>query len=246
MTSRHHLTLNWNIELIHDNNSGNGLSQRVLAEKIQYLTWMEMMQKLRLFTTPQEPQLHNLVSELESKLTDVYIHSIQKKTQLLMTFCKRANVFFCWKVFRFRLSKIKEDEQKRKWFLIILKLVKKLIFWNVTSFCSKIYMTSFICEHLSILNAFQKSRWCSQERFHCIYKDGMKKMTFTSMISFSTIFVQQSFLAMISFSAIKHTIFNRNAEMKVLDANLFHPDQTLLKHNNLKNRFVFTTHGRKR
>jgi Mor family transcriptional regulator len=33
MTSRHHLTLNKKIELIQDNNSGNGLSQRVLAKK---------------------------------------------------------------------------------------------------------------------------------------------------------------------------------------------------------------------
>ncbi|CAF4815678.1 unnamed protein product, partial [Rotaria socialis] len=41
---------------------------------------MEMLSKLHLLATTQESQLHQLISQLESKLTDVYIHSKAKKT----------------------------------------------------------------------------------------------------------------------------------------------------------------------
>jgi hypothetical protein len=40
---------------------------------------MEMMQRLRLLLTIQQPQLHKLISELESKLIDFYIDSKEKK-----------------------------------------------------------------------------------------------------------------------------------------------------------------------
>ncbi len=41
-----------------------------------------MMQRLRLLLTIQQPQLHKLISELESKLIDVYIDSKEKKTAM--------------------------------------------------------------------------------------------------------------------------------------------------------------------
>jgi hypothetical protein len=41
-----------------------------------------MMQRLRFLLTIQQPQLHKLISELESKLIDFYIHSKGKKTTL--------------------------------------------------------------------------------------------------------------------------------------------------------------------
>ena len=41
---------------------------------------VQILQKLRLFVAIQEPQLHPLISELESKLFDLYIDSKKKKT----------------------------------------------------------------------------------------------------------------------------------------------------------------------
>lgn len=40
---------------------------------------LQMTQKLRLFRTTQQPQLHQLISELESKLFDIYIDSKEKR-----------------------------------------------------------------------------------------------------------------------------------------------------------------------
>lgn len=37
---------------------------------------LEMMRKLHLFVSTQQPQLHNLISDLESQFTDIYLHSI--------------------------------------------------------------------------------------------------------------------------------------------------------------------------
>jgi len=54
---------------------------------------MEMIQRLHLLLTIQQPQLHKLISELESKLIDVYIDSKEKnncggflKTELSVCF----------------------------------------------------------------------------------------------------------------------------------------------------------------
>ncbi len=41
-----------------------------------------MMQRHCLLLTIQKPQLHKLISELESKLIDVYIDSKEKKTTI--------------------------------------------------------------------------------------------------------------------------------------------------------------------
>ncbi len=41
-----------------------------------------MMQRHYLLLTIQKPQLHKLISELESKLIDVYIDSKEKKTAM--------------------------------------------------------------------------------------------------------------------------------------------------------------------
>ncbi|CAF1116814.1 unnamed protein product [Rotaria magnacalcarata] len=49
---------------------------------------MEILRKLHLPATIQEPQLHQLISQLESKLTDVYIHSKAKKQTKLEDFFK--------------------------------------------------------------------------------------------------------------------------------------------------------------
>jgi hypothetical protein len=38
-----------------------------------------MMHKLRLLATAQQPQLHKLINELESKLIDFYIDSRNRK-----------------------------------------------------------------------------------------------------------------------------------------------------------------------
>ena len=65
---------------------------------------------------------------------------IRKKTQSTMD-----DFLFCWKFFRFKLIKLKQDELRRKWFLITSKSVKKLIIWNFTSFCIAFtYFLSFI------------------------------------------------------------------------------------------------------
>ncbi|CAF1595941.1 unnamed protein product, partial [Rotaria magnacalcarata] len=50
---------------------------------------MEMIRKLHLLATTQEPQLHQLVNELESKLTGVYIHSKPKRQTILEDFFKQ-------------------------------------------------------------------------------------------------------------------------------------------------------------
>lgn len=36
---------------------------------------LEVMRKLHLFASTQQPQLHNLISDLESQLTDIYLDS---------------------------------------------------------------------------------------------------------------------------------------------------------------------------
>ncbi len=47
-----------------------------------------MMQRLRLLLTIQQPQLRKLISELESKLIDVYIDSKEKKQATMEDFFK--------------------------------------------------------------------------------------------------------------------------------------------------------------
>ncbi len=47
-----------------------------------------MMQGFRLLLTIQQPQLHKLTSELESKLIDVYIDSKEKKQATMEDFLK--------------------------------------------------------------------------------------------------------------------------------------------------------------
>ncbi|CAF1023635.1 unnamed protein product [Rotaria sordida] len=49
----------------------------------------EMIRKLHLLTTTQQPQLHQLINELESKLTDVYINSKTKRQTTLEGFFKQ-------------------------------------------------------------------------------------------------------------------------------------------------------------
>ena len=50
---------------------------------------MEMTRKLHLLATTQQPQLHQLINELESKLTDVYINSKTKRQTTLEGFFKQ-------------------------------------------------------------------------------------------------------------------------------------------------------------
>ncbi len=54
-----------------------------------------MMQRHCLLLTIQKPQLHKLISELESKLIDVYIDSKEKKKQLWKIFLNRIKRLFC-------------------------------------------------------------------------------------------------------------------------------------------------------
>ncbi|CAF2055335.1 unnamed protein product [Rotaria magnacalcarata] len=115
MSSRHDLTLQQKVELINDNVDGNGLSQRKFEHlvecdiKEQYSDYdddddsdrmptespptiteaMKMIRKLHLLATTQEPQLHQLVNELESKLTGVYIHLKPKRQTILEDFFKQ-------------------------------------------------------------------------------------------------------------------------------------------------------------
>ena len=53
---------------------------KIMMLPMTKLVMMIMIQKLRLFGTTQQPQLHELISELESKLIDIYIDSTRKKT----------------------------------------------------------------------------------------------------------------------------------------------------------------------
>jgi hypothetical protein len=60
-----------------DDDHSNPSSPDILSPKITEA--MEMMQRLRLLLTIQQSQLHKLISELESKLVDVYFDSKEEK-----------------------------------------------------------------------------------------------------------------------------------------------------------------------
>ncbi|CAF1023338.1 unnamed protein product [Rotaria sordida] len=47
---------------------------------------MEMTRKLHLLATAQQSQLHPLINEIESKLTDIYISSKEKRQTTLEDF----------------------------------------------------------------------------------------------------------------------------------------------------------------
>ncbi|CAF3232233.1 unnamed protein product [Rotaria sp. Silwood2] len=52
---------------------------------------MEMIQKLHLLTTAQQPQLHSLINEIEFRLTDIYIDSKVKRQTTLEDFEKKLS-----------------------------------------------------------------------------------------------------------------------------------------------------------
>jgi hypothetical protein len=50
---------------------------------------LKMMRKLHLFASTQQPQLHTLISDLESQVTDIYLDSkVAKKSSIEMRFWK--------------------------------------------------------------------------------------------------------------------------------------------------------------
>ena len=51
---------------------------------------IEMTEKLRLLATMQQPQLHKLITELQSKLIDVYIDSKKQKPTTLEDFLQHS------------------------------------------------------------------------------------------------------------------------------------------------------------
>ncbi|CAF2944116.1 unnamed protein product [Rotaria sp. Silwood2] len=62
---------------------------------------MEMIRKFHLLTTTQQPQLHQLINQLESKLTDVYINSKTKRqTPLEDFFSTKLNPVLYLKIFQ--------------------------------------------------------------------------------------------------------------------------------------------------
>ena len=78
MSHRKALTLEEKITLIKDNQNGHSLSVRELADKYKISkssAALEMMRKLHLFASIEQPKLHNLISDLESQLTDIYLDS---------------------------------------------------------------------------------------------------------------------------------------------------------------------------
>lgn len=52
---------------------------------------LEMIQKLHLFATAQQPQLHSLISDLESKLTDIYVDSKATRQATLEYFSEKKS-----------------------------------------------------------------------------------------------------------------------------------------------------------
>ncbi|CAF1597859.1 unnamed protein product [Rotaria magnacalcarata] len=63
---------------------------QILTESPPKLTEaMEMIRKLHLLAITQQPQLHQLINEVESKLTDVYINSKTKRQTTLEDFFKQ-------------------------------------------------------------------------------------------------------------------------------------------------------------
>ena len=55
----------------------------------------EITQKLHLFAIVQQPQLHSLISKLESKLIDVYIDSKATRQTTLEDFFWKKIVLYC-------------------------------------------------------------------------------------------------------------------------------------------------------
>ena len=51
---------------------------------------IEMTEKFRLLVTMQQPQLHQLITELQSKLIDVYIDSKKQKQPTLEDFLQHS------------------------------------------------------------------------------------------------------------------------------------------------------------
>ncbi|CAF1258618.1 unnamed protein product [Rotaria sordida] len=80
---------------------------QILTESPPKLTeTMEMKRKLHLLATTQQPQLHQLINELESKLTDVYINSKTKRQATLEDFFKQNKTLSCiYKFFNYKTFK---------------------------------------------------------------------------------------------------------------------------------------------
>ena len=55
---------------------------------------IEMTEKLRLLATMQQPQLHKLITELQSKLIDVYIDSKKQKQTTLEDFLQHSQILY--------------------------------------------------------------------------------------------------------------------------------------------------------
>ena len=80
MSSRHELTLEEKIQLIQPNDGGNGLSYRKLAKKVQVLDWIRL----------KYLQLHPIMTQLESQLTDLYLENkVSKQSEIEDLFAKK-------------------------------------------------------------------------------------------------------------------------------------------------------------
>lgn len=64
--------------------------QLILEEPPSLTEALEMIRKLHLFVSIRQPELHQLVSELESKLTDTYIDSKSNKQSSITDFFNRV------------------------------------------------------------------------------------------------------------------------------------------------------------
>ncbi len=88
MSPRIDLPLIKKVELIKDYEQH--LSQRDLAVKYNISTGaIEIIQRLRLFSVTQYPQLHQAITDIESKLMDIYLDSKMSVQSTLDSYFKK-------------------------------------------------------------------------------------------------------------------------------------------------------------
>jgi hypothetical protein len=85
MSRRHELTLEQKVQLIKDNDDETGVVPPRLSEA------MEMLERFRRLSTTTHPQLHSIICQLESQLTDLYLENkVTKQSKIEDFFVKRS------------------------------------------------------------------------------------------------------------------------------------------------------------
>jgi hypothetical protein len=52
---------------------------------------LELIRRLRLFSTTQQPELHPFITQLESKVTDIFLESNSSKQRSILEYFKSAS-----------------------------------------------------------------------------------------------------------------------------------------------------------